>query len=37
RCHKMFALKSYLNKHQESACVRDDDSPPPPEPPAASG
>lgn len=24
RCHKFFALKSYLNKHLESACFKDD-------------
>lgn len=24
RCHKTFALKSYLNKHLESACFKDD-------------
>lgn len=23
RCHKSFALKSYLNKHYESACFKD--------------
>ena len=22
RCHKSFALKSYLNKHYESACYK---------------
>lgn len=24
KCHKTFALKSYLNKHLESSCFRDD-------------
>lgn len=24
RCHKTFALKSYLNKHLESACLKDE-------------
>lgn len=24
RCHKTFALKSYLNKHLESACFKDE-------------
>lgn len=24
RCHKTFALKSYLNKHLESSCLRDE-------------
>lgn len=26
RCHKFFALKSYLNKHLESACFKDNAS-----------
>jgi len=26
RCHKSFALKSYLNKHLESACFKDGES-----------
>lgn len=27
RCHKTFALKSYLNKHLESACFKDENCP----------
>lgn len=30
RCHKTFALKSYLNKHLESACLKEEVVPPPP-------
>ena len=42
RCHKSFALKSYLNKHYESACFKDlpipdiDTPPSTPSPPSLS-
>ncbi|ENN82275.1 hypothetical protein YQE_01349, partial [Dendroctonus ponderosae] len=28
RCHKTFALKSYLNKHLESACLKEESTSP---------